>query len=117
MLSRIIFKNGKEYLKISKNSWNNYLKITNPNSHEFDIKNSEKYCGLKEKYSNYCFTCNSEIGNWSNNCNFIINTINLNKYSYILNIKDKNDENDEIEENIETVIIEIDRNDNNNKTI
>ena len=105
----LLFRQGKEFLKISKKSWLAYLQVINKDYYDNSLK-SEKYCGLKNKYSNYCYACNSQIGNWNNNCSYIINTLNLKKYDYILLNKNNN-------ENKEFVFIEVDRNDSNNNTI
>jgi hypothetical protein len=107
LTTKIIFKNGKEYLTVSKISWNNYLNIMSPNR---DISNKliKKDCSLKEKYPIWCDNCNTGIGSWSNSCTNIINSINLLKYSELF----KKDEN-----NSKNIHIEIDRNDKNNNTI
>jgi hypothetical protein len=108
MSVKIIINNGKEYLKVSKKSWNIYMKfINNDYNTIFSEENSKKYCGLKNKYSNWCYSCNSTIGTWKNNCIFIISPTNLIKYSDFLNKVEDKDEN---------ILIEIDRNDDN-KTI
>lgn len=110
MLTNIVFKNGKEFLKVSKNCWNSYLRcINNEYSSIYSDRNvSSSFCGLKNKYSSWCYSCNSHIGSWKNNCAFIITSINLVKYSYLL----KNTSKDEDD----NVFIEIDRNDDK-KTI
>lgn len=109
MLSNIVIKNGKEFLKVSKNCWNNYLRSINIEYCSiYSDRNAINFCGLKNKYSSWCYSCNSHIGTWNNNCAFIINSINLVKYSYLLeNISDDETNN---------ILIEIDRNDDK-KTI
>ena len=109
MFNNIIVKNGKELLKVSKSTWKSYLKILNSDySSIYSDTNSKKFCGLKNKTSTWCYSCNSDIGYWKNNCAFIISSLNLVKYSYLLDHISK-DENDNI-------FIEIDRNDDK-KTI
>jgi len=109
MVNNIVSKNGKEFLKISKKYWNSYLRvINNEYSSIYSEKDAVNFCGLKNKYSSWCYSCNSSIGNWNNNCAFIINSINLVKYSYLLeHISDDETNN---------IFIEIDRNDDK-KTI
>ena len=97
----IIFKNNKEYLKVSKLSWELYLNIKSPFR---NVNKSIAYdCGLKNKQKTWCNSCNTGIGTWNNNCVNIINGVNLNTYKNILT-KYRNDH--------EFYIIEVDRNDN-----
>lgn len=101
----IIFRNTKEYLKINKSSWNEYLNIKSPYR---NVDKSEPYnCGLKNKNKIWCNSCNTGIGSWNENCVNIINGLNLKKYENILK-KRKNED--------DFHIIEIDRN-NNKSTI
>lgn len=104
MIKNIFFKNGKEYLRISKKNWNNYLNIVSPYRKS---DNNILECSLRDKNSFWCNTCNVGIGSFTNSCVNIISSINLQKYENILN--DINDS----DENIEFYVIKIDRNDNN----
>ena len=101
MIKNIFFKNGNEYLRISKKNWNSYLNIFSP--HRKSDNNILK-CSLRDKNSFWCDTCNTGIGSFTNSCVNIISSINLQKYENILK--------DDIENN-EFYIIKIDRNDNN----
>ena len=108
LINKIITQNGKEFLKVSKKCWISYLKFINSDYKsiysEIESKNN---CGLKQKYSNMCYSCNSEIGEWKNSCAYIIQPINLMNYSYLFFESSREEEN---------ILIEIDRNDDN-KTI
>jgi len=101
MIKNIFLKNGNEYLRISKNKWNNYLNHVSP--HRKSDHNILK-CSLRDKSSFWCDTCNTGIGSFTNSCVNIISSINLQKYQNIL--KDEDDNN-------EFYVIKIDRNDDN----
>lgn len=107
LANKIIIKNGKEFLKVSKPTWQKYLDHVSPYRNKYR-DNGLPYldCGLKTKYYMWCDTCNTSIGYWSNSCNFIISSINLQKYSDIF-------KEDELKNEIH---VEIDRNDDK-KTI
>jgi hypothetical protein len=97
----IIFRNGKEYLKIGHKKWNTYLNEVAP-YRKYDI--NIKKCSLRDKNVFWCNTCNTGIGSWKNSCVHIISSLNLVRYSDILR-EEEIDENNHYE-------IEIDRNDN-----
>jgi len=105
LTKKIIIKNGKEFLKVSKPVWEKYLDNVSPYRNRY-IKNDLLYlnCGLKTKYYMWCDTCNTSIGCWSNSCNFVISSLNLQKYSEIFHTDELKDE----------IHIEIDRNDDKN---
>ena len=102
-MNKIYSKNGKDFLRVSKKTWNNYLDIVSPYRNK---ENNILYykCGLKNKYM-WCDTCNTPIGNWTKSCNFVISSLNLQEYSNIF--KNEDDKKDDI-------YIEIDRNDDKN---
>jgi hypothetical protein len=80
MIKNIFFKNGKQYLTVSKKNWNIYLDQISP----FRNKKSS-YCGLQDlKNSTFCYTCNKPLGKFSESCVNIITTKNLRNYSKIL---------------------------------
>ena len=100
MIKNIIVKNGKSYLKVSKNNWNLYLNKFSPNR-SFD--NNLLGCGLKNKNLNRCLVCNKDIGDWSYSCVNIISTLNLHKNSDMFT--------NDILKNNDFYEIEIDKND------
>ena len=108
-------KNGKNYIRVSRNALNMYLDIVSPNRRKFDDNDNKIYfsCSLKDKQKIWCDTCNSGIGSWSNACTKVISCINLIKYSEIL-MKDV--DKDEKIDTQDFVTVEIDYNDDN-KTI
>jgi len=99
----LVFRNGKEFLRVSKKNWNSYLNIVSPNrSNDKSFIN----CSLKDRKDlMWCDTCNTGIGNLSNSCVNMITSINLQKYSSVL-FKD-------FEEIYDFYEIDVDRNDNN----
>ena len=100
----LVFRNGKEFLRVSKNNWNSYLNITSPNR---IIDKSFINCCLKDRKDlMWCDTCNVGIGNLSNSCVNTITSINLQKYTSVL-FKDFEKGLTEFYE------IDVDRNDNN----
>jgi len=105
-MNKIVFKNGKEFLKVSKPTWEKYLDNVSPYRNK-NISLQYFNCAIKNKDHMWCYTCNTGIGNWLNSCNFVISSLNLQKYSHIFeNDKDCKDK----------ILIEVDRNDDK-KTI
>jgi hypothetical protein len=100
----IFTRNGKEYLKVGKNVWKNYLNEVAP-FRKYDINILS--CSLRNKHVFWCTTCNTGIGSWSNSCVHIITSLNLQRHEDIL----KEDRKD-----VEFYEIEIDRN-NDKSTI
>ena len=101
MIKNIIVKNGKSYLKISKEKWNLYLNKFSP-FRSYD--NNLTDCGLKNKNLIRCNVCNQDIGYWTNSCVNIISNINLQRNIDMLLEKDNLKSNNFYE-------IEIDKND------
>lgn len=88
-------KNGKNYIRVSRNALNMYLDIVSPNRRKFDDIDNKIYfsCSLKDKQKMWCDICNSGIGSWTNACTKVISCINVVKYSEILmKIKESDDE-------------------------
>ena len=103
----LVFRNGKEFLKVSKNNWNTYLNLMSPAR---IADKSDNNCELSDNYpwKNKCDTCNAVIGNFGNSCVNKITSINLQNHYHILS-KDS-------EKMKEFYFIEVDRN-NNKSTI
>ena len=101
MLKHIFIKNGKEFIRVNRTNWEQYLDIVSP----FRTVNYGEYnCSLRQKTS-WCDNCNTGIGSYKNACVNIISSLNLQKYEKILT-KNNKDSNSKVFE------IEIDRNDN-----
>lgn len=81
MIKHILLKNGKEYLTVSSKNWNNYLNQVSP-LRTYDQNNN---CALQNlNNSTFCYTCNKQIGYFSESCVNIITRKNLRKYSKII---------------------------------
>ena len=103
----LVFRNGKEFLKVSKSSWNTYLNLMSPAR----IADKSDNCELSNNYiwKNKCSTCNAIIGNFGNSCVNKITSLNLQNHYRILS-------KDSEKEMKEFYFIEVDRN-NNKSTI
>ena len=99
----IFIRHGKEYLKVNRANWNNYLNIVSPNRrHERNVQNR---CALKERHLLWCDNCNSGIGSWTNSCVNVISSLNYVKHEDVLK---KDSDGSECGDSVE---IELDRND------
>ena len=94
MRSNIFTKNGKQYFNASKNNWHNYL---NHVSKDRKVNKNIFLCGLKEKNSSWCYSCNKGSSFWSNTCVNVISLINLQKHSNIIFQKNEDTKFYEIE--------------------
>lgn len=96
----LFFKNGKEFVRISKTNWKNYLDIVS----KYRISDKSYFdCVLKDRVNDtWCATCNAGIGSFNNRCVNKITNTNIQKYSSILFkefLEIKNEEYYEIEIN------------------
>lgn len=87
----------KEFIKILKSNWHNYLNIVSKN--RLCDKSYADKCSLNIKDSIWCPSCNTGIGSWSNSCVNKITGLNFEKYKNILNSTSNNFYEIEIDRN------------------
>jgi hypothetical protein len=97
MRINIILKDKKQFFKVSKTNWYNYL---NHVSKGRNTDNNISLCGVKNNNLIWCYSCNKTPEFWNNSCVNTISHENFRKYISIL--YEKNTDNDFYEIEIKT---------------